>query len=292
MIGVILGILGILITIGFGIYSVMVYKKSKKSVNLEFENKECYSLFKDDVNRLNIELSYNKKPITNTLILLKARLRNNGQVDIDKNRIYNPLKIISNSDFQWLEATITSKPDGVAASIDIVDSQKIQINWDLLKKDEFIELEALSETTENKKLDDEESVEFYNSLKFDYRITDLNSIHKEKQVSSKMRSHNYVSKLTKTTGFFSIILGSIFLFFEIFPKYTFLPEVQEVSYLMVKDSIDSSGYISSHKPNHIRVKIVGSDNKEYLTVSEFNSKYKLKAIDSTTPGHYPIKCVS
>jgi hypothetical protein len=227
MIGTILGIVVILITIGFGIYSVVIYKKSRKTVNLEFENKECYSLFRDDVNRLNIELTYNKKPITNTLILLKARLKNNGQVDIDKNRIYNPLKVISNSDFKWLEATITSKPDGASASIEIIDSYNIQINWDLLKKDEFIDIEALSETTENKELGEEKSVVFYNNLKFDYRITDLSSIRKEKQVTSSTRRHNYIMKLAKFTGIATIIFGSVFLFFEIFPKYSFFQKIRK-----------------------------------------------------------------
>lgn len=283
MIGTILGIFGILITIGFGILSVVIYKKSRKNVNLEFENKECYSLFRDDVNRLNIELSYNKKPITSTLILLKARLRNNGQVDIDKNRIYNPLKVISNSDFRWLEATITSKPKGASASVEILNRQEIQINWDLLKKDEFIEIEALSETTDNKMKGEEMSVNFYNSLKFDYRITDLSLIHKEEQVLSKMISYNSLMKSVAWTGVITIVVGCILLFFNILYKYSILPETQEVAYILEKDSTEISGHISSDKPNQIKIKKLKSEDEESITVSEFNSKYKLNGIDSTAP---------
>ena len=283
MIGIILGIFGILITIGFGIYSVVIYKKTRKTVSLEFENKECYSLFRDDVNRLNIELSYNKKPITNTLILLKARLRNNGHIDIDKNRIYNPLKVISSSDFQWLETTITSKPNGGLATVEILDSQIIQINWDLLKKDEFIELEALSETNESEPLGEEKALEFYNNLKFDFRITDLSSIHKEKQITSKARRRNFTTKLAKLTGTAAMVLGCIVLFNELFPEYSFLPESREVSFLMEKDSMEQTGYISSNNPNQLKLKMLEPMYEEKLMISEFNIKYKLKGIHETTP---------
>jgi len=282
MIGIILGIFGIVITIGFGIYSVVIYKKSRKTVNLEFENKECYSLFRDDVNRLNIELSYNKKPITSTLILLKARLKNNGQVDIDKNRIYNPLKIISSPDFKWLEATVISKPNGASASIKIIDSHNIQVNWDLLKKDEFIDLEALSETTENKDLGGEKSLEFYNSLKFDYRITDLGPIYKEKQVTSQTRRHNFIMKLSKFYGIGAIILGVIHLSIAIFTQHSYLSETQNVAYIVQRDSTENDVYISSNKPNQIKIKFRETEVEENLTVLEFNKKYKLKGIDSTT----------
>ena len=49
-----LTILGLVLTVLFGIYSIYTYRKTNKKVSMGFENKECYSLFRDDVNRLNI----------------------------------------------------------------------------------------------------------------------------------------------------------------------------------------------------------------------------------------------
>ena len=72
MIGIILTIVGIIISIGFGIYSIWSYRKSKRNISLEFQAKECYSLFKEDVNRLNIELILERK-IQNGVSITRIR---------------------------------------------------------------------------------------------------------------------------------------------------------------------------------------------------------------------------
>jgi hypothetical protein len=279
MIGTILGILGIIITLGFGGYSIWVYKKSKKKVSLEFRNKECYSLFREDVNRLNIELIYNNTALNNTLILLKAKLINNGHVDIDKNRIYTPLKIISSDIYNWLEATVTSAPKGAKTSIELLSGQEVELNWDLLKQNEYVEIEALVEIVGELEKEDEKGTDFYNNLSFDYRITDLNSIQKEKQISNSSRSRDIFKKTTKLMGILTIIIGVVLLSLEFFPKLNFM-EKQVVSYAINKDNNELVTIISSKNPNEITLTIDG--NTEKITVKEFNELYQLKGIKRTS----------
>jgi hypothetical protein len=45
MIGIILGCIGFVATIGFGIYSIVVNKKINKRGSLGLKQKACYSLF-------------------------------------------------------------------------------------------------------------------------------------------------------------------------------------------------------------------------------------------------------
>ena len=282
MIGTILGILGIIFTLAFGGYSIWAYKKSKRSVSLEFRNKECYSLFRDDVNRLNIELIYNKTALSNTLILLKAELINNGQIDIDKNRIYNPLKIKSSETYKWLEATVTSSPNGVKTNIELLTEQEIQLNWDLLKRNEYIEIEALVEIQGELDKEGEKGTDFYNNLTFDYRITDLNSIQKEKQVSNLLKRKSFFDKTSKALAIITIVIGAIFLSFEFFPSINFM-EKQVVSYAIKKDNNELVSIISvNNKSDKIILSIEGEEEKREISVEEFNQSYSLQNIKKTT----------
>lgn len=282
MIGTILGILGIVITLIFGGYSIWAYKKNKRNVSLEFLNKECYSLFRDDVNRLNIDLIYNKKPLNNTLILLKAKLANNGQIDIDKNRVYSPLKIITTDDYRWLESNIASKPEGSQVSISIQNDNQIQLDWDLLKKNEQIEIEGLVEIKNSETSDGEKGIEFYNSLSFDYRITDLNSVQKEKQISRNLRRRMFSRRLNDTAAITAILLGVLFISFEFIPKIDFMKK-EIVKYNLHKGENESIASLIPSKSDMIKITIDDIEEAKELTVEEFNNSYKIKKIENISP---------
>ena len=145
MFQLVLAIIGIVIALFFGIFSLWSHRVSRRIAGLKFENKECYSLFKNDVNRLNIQLNYNKAPISNNLILLKAHLMNYGNLDIDKTTIHSPLKIISPEHFKWLESVIIKYPEGATTDIKVLNEKEIQIGWDLLKAEETIVIEDLAD---------------------------------------------------------------------------------------------------------------------------------------------------
>ncbi|WP_161888563.1 hypothetical protein [Pontibacter russatus] len=281
ILGLVLGAIGLILTIGFGIYSIWTYEKSKRTVSLEFQNKECYSLFRDDVNRLNIEMSYNKQPISSTLILLKARIINNGKIDIDKNRVYNPLRIISTNDFKWLEFSITSHPDGASTKALLNNAQEVQVEWDLLKKEEFIEVEALVEILNGVNLGSEEAIEFFNGITFDFRITDLSSVQKENQLPESDKRRNNKRQLFKTVGVMSTILGVIFLTTHFVPALNFLPNERDVNFVLTDGSKSEIGSIASFYPSKVALTLEGTDDEIKLSVAEFNKKYKVQRIDNT-----------
>jgi hypothetical protein len=280
MIGIILGILGVIITIAFGIYSIWAYKKSKKGVSLEFKNEQCYSLFRDDVNRLNIEIIYNKKAFSNTLILLKAKLVNNGQIDIDKNRIFAPLKIITPQEFKWLEARPTFSPDGSTTNINVINSNEIQIDWDLLKTNEFIELEALVEITDNSKTIEDATIVLFNGIRFEYRITDLNKIQKEKII----RKISFSDKVFKKTIYFAIsfiLFGTIILLNEYYKPFQFIPKHVDIEYKIDNGKEKQIVKIYAYDQNKIKLEPIDSKEKIIISPMEFNTKYKIDKIEGT-----------
>jgi len=280
MLGNILGILGIAFTVLFGIYSIWTYRKSKRKVSIELKNEQCYSLFKDDVTRLNIELIYNKKVITNALILFKARIVNNGQVDIDKNRVFKPLKIISQNDFSWLEARLTYQPSGSTTSISLLNSNEIQIEWDLLKSTEYIEFEALIEINTSLESDDNKTSTFYNGLSFDFRITDLNNIQKE----NKNRPKNLANFVFKNTYYFSavvIIFGALFLINEYIPSFRFLPDNKIVVMNIDNGKKQIKGYFDTQGDETLTICSVEDKSKTNISIAEFNKTNKITAIEKT-----------
>jgi hypothetical protein len=278
MIGNILAIIGLIFTIGFGIYSIWVYKKSIKEVSIELKNEQCYSLFRDDVKRLNIEIVYDKKTLTNSLILLKAKILNNGSVDIDKNRIFKPLKIISQKEFIWLDAKSTIQPNGSTTNINILNSNVIEIDWDLLKAKEFIEFEALVEIRGNSNLDGDKTILFYEGLKFDYRITGLNNIQKEHK-NFKGKISDKIMKFSKSIAIIAILTGVLLVFTEYYPSLRFLPQKKEVIFVIDNGVSHIKGCIDAKSNGDLIFNIADSDQKINIPIEEFNKKYKIITVE-------------
>lgn len=276
----IMGIAGFILTVASAIYAVWVYRKTKRNTALLFRKLECYTLFAPDVNRLNIELSYNNQSIKNNLILLRGCLVNTGQTDIDKNRIFRPLKIVADKNYKWLEARQTQVPEGAATSIEISSSSEILIQWDLLKSNEVFEFECLVEIEGTKDADYNTTVEFINSLRFDYRITDLRSISREKE-EDLTADGNLTKIILKILPWFMFFVA----FINIWPL--FVPgsslgvgNRHDIRFTITDSNKTSLVTIESDRKNDLQVTDENQDCKR-MTVKEFNTRYKLSSVNDT-----------
>ena len=276
MIGTILTFIGLLLTIVFGIYSIWTYRKSKKGVCLEFKNVQCYSLFRDDVTRLNIEIIYNKISVSNTLILFKGKLINTGQFDVDKNRIFDPLKVNITKNFEWLEVRPTSTPGNSTSTIKILTSNQIQIDWDLLKIGEYIEFEAL--VVDNSSNKEESTIVFYNGITFECRITDLNNVVKEDMFPNSA-SDNFFDKLFNLLPYFLMIFGIYILISEYYGYIEFTPKVINIEYKVDNGKSKRVVIIQPIDGNNIQIRDVNSDEKSRVSVDNFNQTYEIEKIE-------------
>ncbi|MDN5200166.1 hypothetical protein QQ008_02310 [Fulvivirgaceae bacterium BMA10] len=281
MFGTLLTIIGTASSIAFGIYAVFVHKNSKKKVSLYFQRNSCFCLFSNEVKRLNIDFNYNKKPLSNSLILLNAEIVNNGQFDIDKNRIYQPLSINSNKNYKWLETTIIRSPNGASTKIEIEDDNNVLVRWDLLKRNESIEIESLAEVIESDKgySEREKAIDFFHGLSFDFRITDLNTIKKDniyqesiKRTNRRRNMYWVIASIFLITGITLILIPQMSTIFKV-PKFVYnidsenkkkfveiIPTLSKDS-LVIKNEIDSEIRLStkefnnSHGINKIKIHV-------------------------------------
>lgn len=274
MIGIVLSVIGIILTIGFGIYSIWSYRKSRKKISLEFKDVQCYSLFKNDIARLNIEISYNGKILSNALILLRARIINNGQTDIDESRLHNPLKIISQKEFTWLDAKSIIEPEGATTSVQIINENAIQIEWDLLKSEEFIEFEAIVKVSDNlpKDMEESESTVFINGITFDYRITDLNTIQKYEIIPKKHKQ--------KRTAIITIFGGVLLLCIGYFSYIDFLPlRLHRIDYSIHSDSCKITTKIVAINNDEIELTSIKDKKDKTVSIDNFNKTFKIDSIE-------------
>ncbi len=278
MTGIILAIVGLILTLIFGIYSVRNNKKSQKKISISFEKKECYSLFKEDINRLNIDINYKGKTIDNYLILFKATITNNGNLDIDKSRIFSPLKIIIDKNFKWLETNISEITNGVNADIKNITDNILELNWDLIKKNEKIEFEALIEIPQNKEIE-EITEEFYKSISFDFRITDLNKIDKIIDSNSKEIRRKKSKQKVAVMSIIMLLFGLALFFSPEAPKYlSILPISQSIEYSLKSNDTTVSVTIKAKDSNQMQLK--NKDIDEEISISEFNKKFQIQKVNS------------
>lgn len=276
----IMTIAGLILGIVSAIYAVWVYRKTKRNTDLLFRKLECYTLFAPDVNRLNIDLSYNNQPIRNNLILLRGCLVNTGQVDIDKNRIFRPLKIMAEQNYKWLEARQISAPEGAATSIEIISNSEILIQWDLLKANEKIEFECLVEIEGTKAVDYNTTVEFINSLRFDSRITDLQSISRQKEEVFKTDGR-MVKFFFKVAPWFIFLFSFLFIWSSIVPDSSFgVGGSRDVRFIITDSSKTKLVTLVSQQKGYVQVT---DENEECrnIAITEFNAKYRLSSIRDT-----------
>ncbi len=272
MTGMILTIIGLILTIGFGIYAIVSNKRTRKKVSLSFGKNECYSLFKKDINRLNIDVNYKGESLNNYLILFKGVIENSGNLDIDKNRIYTPLKIISKKEYKWLETTVSGHPNGATVSIYKIADNEIEINWDLIKKGEKIEFEALVEIPFDNELEKATEV-FYESLKFDFRITDLNGVDKIQDYNSEDYKRTRAKKNLLFIGIVTFFTGGgILLASYLGPIKT------NVQYELtgVKDTI----FVEIGSKNGNLITIKNDSINIDKPIVEFNKEYKIQKVNN------------
>lgn len=268
----IIGIFGVILTLIFGVYSIWIYKKTNKKVSLGIEKKEGYSLFKKDVNRLNIDIKYGNKTIDNHLILFKGEILNNGKTDIDKSRIFQPIKIKCSEKFKWLETNVSETPKDSTVSLTQINDTTLELGWDLLKSKEKIEFESLIEIP-NDIINEDISEDFYDSLNFDFRITDLNKIEKLTETYPRKKRRSRFKKIAFVMGLFTFVAGLLIFFSPELPEnLSLIKKKKDLEYVLQKDGKIFTNDIIAYSDETLII------NGEKISVNDFNNTYQIKEL--------------
>lgn len=263
----ILGIVGILLTIILSIVGFKISKKGKKN-KLTYLKVNKVSLFSNIIKNFdNIEIKYENEKITDNLFYYSGKIFNDGDFDIDKNSVSKNFEIEFPKNFICREFKITKKSEELNVYVKNINSNIVQIEWDLLKKNEYFQFESLLEyrsNEDNEKFFDP-SQELDKKIKHNFRITNLDKIDLD-----EVRQPTPVIGC----GIFTILLFSAFLFFFsislkklIFPEYeTYIKSTQLLNNNLVKIESENNNTLKLFNTDDELIKTIRvGESYKYLT---------------------------
>jgi len=282
MVEILVAIVGIILTILFGIYTIIKMKKKDPKVELFFSKNDSLVLVSQTSNELGLEINYNGEKITNPIILLDANLKNTGTIDIDRSMILQPLTIVFPQEYNCLKATVLSAPENSSIEISIFNKHKISLSWDLLKKKESLELEIIVEQVD--KIPDEISplLRFYEKIKLESRITNLRNIKKGDFKSILTMYYNQKAYYWFLIFLFYFIMGVSIIVIPI-PKVSY-----DLLYVLEYNNTYSKEKILLVDKQSLILKNSYNNEKKHMSIHDFNKEYSIKniAITKEDNSHY------
>ncbi|MCK5460334.1 hypothetical protein KAI52_04410 [Candidatus Parcubacteria bacterium] len=215
--------------------------------------------------------------------MLKGVILNTGNIDIDSNIVFEPLKMILPQNYSWLEFRIGKKSDNLNISSEKIKNNIIKINWDLFKKNEFFSFNSLI-LTDGKKESREEITKIIN---FSYRITNLNEIKKRNAESIINKKNWYSDYILPLIGIlFFLIIGIITLLRPTIDSYKINED--KIKYILREEEGIKNVSFYIGKNNELIVKDKNGDVyikgkpsdilKDYNIEPTFNIDYKKNQI--------------
>jgi hypothetical protein len=274
--GITLGILGVTATIIVGILGIRYSKKFTGNVSLTFVEHEWIPLFRTIVKNLDeVEVRFKQKPISENIILLNGSLINDGNYDIDKSIVHKPLSIHLPKEFKFLKAKVTKHSKNVDAHCEIINDNRLNFHWDLLKKEEFISFNSLIEF---QKGDNEEDKDGYQDLSdlfqinFEHRITNLSKVKEEKwDLNETEKVPIFIKKLG--LPILTILIGIFFCFSG---PFGFSQQYYDLSYHLVENNNKRS-----------EIELIAKDEK-YIAIVQ-KGKEEVKVLPEELFGKYRIE---
>jgi len=292
--GTILALITGIITIAGIIIGIRQYQKNKRETKLGFKINGVFPILNKGEEKLNLRMVHNGEEVERPLILLSGSIENTGTTDIDQNRIYEPLKLKIGDDFKWRDFALNDKSQ-IGQKKKILNEKEIELNWDLLKKNESLGFEALIELEEEVSSDDVSAITFdklYEVLAFDYRITDLDRIEFVKDKSNRSRSIFGTPFFRRSYFLISIFLFSMFLFLFFNPRFSskFFGKPffnTDINYEIQNNQTDSTFLSSMETISESSVLLIStSGDKKIVSKKDFNNNYKINEISTLKKRDY------
>jgi hypothetical protein len=169
----ILTIIGLLATFGFGILSIDLFKRKRYPGKVTFVKQSSIGLFDSFVKNFNeISILFENKPINDNLIYIKGCFINDGDIDIEGERVEKPIDLTLPDKYSWVNFKITDTTQNLQSNYEITNDKKVELTFGLFRKGEFIQVEALIEASHEIENDDN----IFELLKFNHRISQTQKI--------------------------------------------------------------------------------------------------------------------
>jgi hypothetical protein len=142
-----LGVIGVIATVVFGIWAVLLVKRPKYPGQVTFFREGTIRLLDDVTGNLqHLTVSYKGEPVKKNLGLFKGFLVNTGTKDITDDMIEKPLTFQLSDECRWLEVSAKASSDGTER-VKIIDAKTVEFSLGLFRRNEFLRFEALVESS-------------------------------------------------------------------------------------------------------------------------------------------------
>ncbi len=202
----ILGILGLIATIVFGLWGVYLVIRKRYPGEITYYEERKINLFHSIIKNLpELKISYKNTAVDENLILIKGILINTGHKDISPEMIERPLECMLPEGSKWLTTKIISTSKNVKVALSQSSESVLTFKTGLFRCKEYIRFEALANIPGLKQLQkDKKNIK----LKFKHRIADTRQIEERKA--------SITPKLSKTLipGLLIILLSIFALLYD------------------------------------------------------------------------------
>ena len=200
-------IAGILVTVVFGILSVLFYiypptyliRRNRYPARITFVEHICLDLFDSIVlNIPGLRLTYNDQEVGEDIVLLNGYLVNTGWKDITQGMVEECLSLVLPTDYKWLKTVASSPYTEVSAEL-ASDDHELVFHTGLFRQEEYIEFTALVQVPSRKQVSSDgeggtAAHRLRRDMSFRHRISDMQSIEERSLEHPSISKHRYVVK--------------------------------------------------------------------------------------------------
>ncbi|MGY6648230.1 hypothetical protein [Wenyingzhuangia sp. IMCC45574] len=260
-----IGIVGILLTIVFGFLSIDLFKRKKYPGKITYVKLTLIDLLNNIANNFReIKLLHQDQPINKNIIYIKGAILNNGDIDINSKLTEKDISIKLPDKCKWLDIKPTEYSEGLSPKIKIDNLDTATFDFDLFRRNEFIQFEGLIESEDKFMASDV----LENQLSFSHRIENTSKIQKkvllsEKEIKKKKKYATRTSILVLILIFF-VSFTYIFNLFGIRAENIYYNEINN----------KNISYSATLENETVVLKTVDNEDKLYISIEEFNNRYK------------------
>jgi hypothetical protein len=267
-VSLLLTILGIILTVILGAWSIILVVRSKYPGKIVFYIEAIIGLFDSIVKNLpELSVLYNNNNVSQNLFLLKGCFLNSGTKDISEAMVEEKISLIFPSkNYQILTARVVPTDANIKASIEKVSSQKLIFNLGLFRIKEYFRLEALIEILPDEELyNGKKSKTIINdlesSIEFTHRIADTKKIEKK-----------WIGKISSDKIFPFVLLVALFsigFFLAIIFLPNHFPIPMTLHYKTVLDDKSTEFQYFVRADSTIELTGVNNDYEQIVSLHEF-----------------------
>jgi hypothetical protein len=259
-----LAIIGIILTVIFGIPYVI--KKKRYPGKITFIKQSSIGLFDSIVKNFSeISILYNNNPIKENLVYIKGCFLNDGDIDIEGEKIEKSLNVGLPENYKWINCNITKASKDFNCRHILKGSNELQFEFGLFRKNEFYQMEAIIEAPMN---NENNSNNILNILKFNHRIP-----HTQKIKAINILPEDQVIKMRR--NMFNFILRASLIFLLPFIIAIVLVMILTTGDLIYRTTENKMIYEYKASPNRdgfIELNNVNKNENKTISLSEFQDK--------------------